>query len=147
MELVSTLGKNATKPNSFEIIHLQTTRKENNWKIKENLERQVVNLETRTDQRGQSLMFMMIIIIYTLQHVKQNNILATEKYGFRNSSSTEKVSFKQINEVLTPPNNQVAVGGIFRDLEKTLDSVNHYILLYKYEFYVFRGKTNAMLLT
>ena len=45
-ELVSTLAKNATKPNPFEIILLQTTRKENNWKTEETLERAVVTLET-----------------------------------------------------------------------------------------------------
>jgi len=44
-ELVSTLAKNVTKPNPFEIIPLQTTRK-NNWKAEEALERAVVTLET-----------------------------------------------------------------------------------------------------
>ena len=46
MELAFTLAKNATKPNPFEIISLQTTRKENNWKTKETLARAVVTLET-----------------------------------------------------------------------------------------------------
>jgi len=41
-----TLAKNATKPNPFEIIPLQTARKENNWKTEEALERAVVTLET-----------------------------------------------------------------------------------------------------
>ena len=45
-ELVLTLAKNATKPNPFEIILIKTTRKENNWKTKEALERAVVTLET-----------------------------------------------------------------------------------------------------
>ena len=45
-ELVSKLAKNATKPNPFEIISLQTTRKEKNWKTREMLERAVVILET-----------------------------------------------------------------------------------------------------
>ena len=45
-ELVSTLAKNATKPNPFEIILLQTTWKENNWKTEETLERAAVTLET-----------------------------------------------------------------------------------------------------
>jgi hypothetical protein len=36
-ELASSLEKNATKPNPFEIITLQTTRKENNWKTEEAL--------------------------------------------------------------------------------------------------------------
>jgi hypothetical protein len=45
-ELVSTLSKNSTKPNPFEIILLQTPRKENNWKTEGTLERAVVTLET-----------------------------------------------------------------------------------------------------
>ena len=35
---LSHLQKNATKPNPFEIIILQTTRKENNWKTEEALD-------------------------------------------------------------------------------------------------------------
>jgi len=46
MELAFTLAKNATKPNPFKIISLQTTRKENNCKTKETLKRAVVTLET-----------------------------------------------------------------------------------------------------
>jgi len=45
-ELAFTLAKNATKPNSFEIIPLQTTRKENNWKTEEALARAAVTVET-----------------------------------------------------------------------------------------------------
>jgi hypothetical protein len=46
MELASTLAKNATKPNPFKIIPLQTRRKENNWKTEETLAGAVVTLET-----------------------------------------------------------------------------------------------------
>ena len=45
-ELAFTLAKNASKPNPFEIIPLQTTRKENNWKTEEALVRAAVILET-----------------------------------------------------------------------------------------------------
>jgi hypothetical protein len=44
-ELAFTLAKNATKPNLFEIISLQTARKENNWETEETLARAVVTLE------------------------------------------------------------------------------------------------------
>jgi hypothetical protein len=45
-ELAFTLAKNATKPNPLEIVRLQTTKKENNWKTKEALARAAVTLET-----------------------------------------------------------------------------------------------------
>jgi len=45
-ELASSLAKNATKLNPFEIITLQTTRKENIWKTEEALARAAVTLET-----------------------------------------------------------------------------------------------------
>ena len=47
------------------------------------------------------------------QQINQNNILANEKYGFRNNSSTEKASFELINEILLALNNKLRVGGIF----------------------------------
>jgi len=46
MELAFTLSKNATKPNPFEIIPLQTARKENSWKTEEVLAQAAVTLET-----------------------------------------------------------------------------------------------------
>ena len=84
---------------------------------------------------------MYINTIYIVQHINQNNILATEQYGFRNNSSTEKAPFRLINEILLALNNQLTVGGTFCDLVKAYDSVNHDILLYEYEFYRLRGNT------
>jgi len=73
------------------------------------------------------------------QHINQNNILTNEQYVFRNNS-TEKASFKLINEILLALNNKLTVGGIFFDLEKAINFVNHDILLHKCEFYGLRGK-------
>ena len=42
----SSLAKNVTKPNPFEIIPLQTARKENNWKTEEAMARAAVTVET-----------------------------------------------------------------------------------------------------
>jgi len=57
-------------------------------------------------------------VIYTrlYHYIKENNILATEQYGFRNNSSTGKTSFKLINEILLALNNKLTVGEIFCDL-------------------------------
>ena len=72
-ELAFTLAKNAIKPNPVEIIPLQTTRKENNWKTEETLARTVVSLKTERIKLVQSFMFMimmmmMMMMINKLQH-------------------------------------------------------------------------------
>jgi len=58
LELVSTLAKNSAKLNPFEIMILQTTRKENNWKTEESC-----NFGDGTDQMVQSLMFMFMMMM------------------------------------------------------------------------------------
>ena len=70
-----------------------------------------------------------VICTRLYQHVNQNIILATEQNDFRNNSSTEKASFKLINEILQAFNNKLTVGGILCEFKKAFDSVNHDILL------------------
>jgi len=56
----------------------------------------------------------------------------------------EKAFYKLINELLLALNNKLTVGGIFCNLEKPFDCINHVILLSKCEFYGFRCMTNAL---
>jgi len=75
-ELVSTHAKNAAKPNSFEIIPLQTTRKENNWMTEETIVGDSgCNFGDGTDQRVQSLMFMMMVMM-----IKRVNVSGAYTY-------------------------------------------------------------------
>ena len=78
-----------------------------------------------------SKVFERIIYDRLLQHTETNNILTDEQFGFRTFSSTEKASYKLIDGILDALNNKMMVGGIFCDLQKAFNYVNHSILLTK----------------
>jgi len=78
-------------------------------------------------------------------HMDMNNILVQEQYGFNIHSSTEQAAFTLMNSILTAMNNSQIVGGIFCDLKKAFDHVNHKILLEKLEFYGVEGKFKTLI--
>jgi len=73
-------------------------------------------------------------------HLKNNVTLNEHQYGFRNEVSTENASYTLLNEILTALNNKQLVGGIFCDLHKAFDCINHALLLEKMKFYGVSGK-------
>jgi hypothetical protein len=61
------------------------------------------------------------------------------------NSSMEKASFKLLNYILQVLNNKSNVGGIFCDLEKAFDCVNHDLLMKKLKFYGIVGNAYALI--
>jgi hypothetical protein len=63
-----------------------------------------------------------------------------EQSGFRTNSTTDRAIYKLTNEILKALNNKSMIGGIFCDLKKAFDCVDHEILLSKLEHYDVTGK-------
>jgi potassium voltage-gated channel Eag-related subfamily H protein 8 len=71
-----------------------------------------------------SKVFERIIFRRLSINIHAHDILTNEQFGFRPKLSTDTASYNLINNVLTIINNK-KVGGIFFDLEKAFDCINH----------------------
>ena len=77
-----------------------------------------------------------------ISFLKKFNIITDEQNGFRDNKSTETACHTFTENIQKALGNNLHVVGIFLDLTKAYDVINHDILFYKLESYGVRGTLN-----
>ena len=86
--------------------------------------------------------FEKIIFKRVYKFIEKNEILYPLQYGFRSKHSTTHALINITEKIRSALDHNKVSCGIFVDLQKAFDTVNHKILLQKLNYYGYRGVIN-----
>ena len=92
-----------------------------------------------------SKIFEKIIYSRMYEFLELNRLIYNRQFGFRANHSTNHALISMTESIKCFLDSGDFVAGIFIDLEKAFDTVNHQILCNKLNYYGFRGKINDLL--
>ena len=75
------------------------------------------------------------------KHLKNNNFLFDKKLGFQLNNPTEHAILQFVHDIFSSSERGEYTLGIFVDLSKAFDPVDHEILIFKLEHYGIKGET------
>ena len=88
-----------------------------------------------------SILFEKIGATYVIEFLEDDSVFYNHQFGFRKSHSTSHAIITQVERISKALDMGKYVVGVFLDLKKAFDTVDHTILLRKLEQYGIRGKT------
>ena len=86
-------------------------------------------------------MFERLMYNRLLEFLNKNDLLAQNQYGFREKHSTFMALMRMVDDISTEINNTNLFIGMFINLSKAFDMINHKLLIKKLHHYGVRGIT------
>ena len=72
-------------------------------------------------------------------HLRENNILYNKQFGFQKNTSADHAILELVNELRQSFDENKFTVGVFIDLSKAFDTIDHKILLHKLKHYGING--------